>query len=65
MLSVRSPAGSARPPQFSVMLMDCSRLRWDVRELVRQLDRGAMDYDGLMYRMMSVESWKRDSERVE
>lgn len=40
--------GDGRPPQCSVMLMDCDRLRWDIRELVAQLDAGRLDYEQLM-----------------
>lgn len=37
--------------QFSVMLLDCSRLDWDVREIVGCLDRGEFSYEELMFDM--------------
>jgi hypothetical protein len=41
-------SGHPRPPQFSVMLMDCSHLRWDVTRIVRGLDEGEYTYEDLM-----------------
>lgn len=35
-------------PQFSVLLLDCDRLRWDLRELVTRLDQGILNYRDLM-----------------
>lgn len=35
--------------QFSVMLLDCSRLSWNIDEIVGNLDRGTFDYPGLMF----------------
>ncbi len=40
-----------RPKQFSVLLLDCSRLKWDLDEVVRGLDEGRYDYDLLMKEM--------------
>jgi hypothetical protein len=37
-----------RPRQFSVLLLDCSRLRWDIRKIVDGLDQGRYDYERLM-----------------
>ena len=34
--------------QLSVMLLDCDRLRWDVEEIVTDLDDGRYDYKALM-----------------
>jgi hypothetical protein len=58
MLSVAQPAGSGRRPQFSVMLIDCERLRWDVAELVARLDEDTYTYEQLMYEMKSVQDWE-------
>lgn len=58
MASATQPAGSGRRPQFSVMLIDCERLRWDVADLVRRLDAGEFNYSQLMYEMASVERWR-------
>lgn len=33
---------------YAVMLLDCERLRWDMREIVRGLDEGRYDYRQLM-----------------
>jgi hypothetical protein len=41
-------ADEGRPPQFSVMLMDCSRLDWDAATIVRELDAGKYTYEELM-----------------
>lgn len=35
--------------QFSVMLLDCSRLDWEIGEIVRRLDEGRLDYHGLLH----------------
>jgi len=51
LLTVQEPAGSWRRPQFSVMVLDCERLRWDVGELVQRLDAGRWTYEQFMYEM--------------
>lgn len=38
----------ARPKQFSVMLLDCDRLRWNPAEVVAGLDEGRYSYDELV-----------------
>lgn len=48
-LSAYSDSTSGRKPQFSVMLLDCSRLKWNINEIVSQLDSGALTYEQLMY----------------
>ena len=42
---------SGRKPQFSVMLLNCEALRWDLTEIVGALDRGELTYETLMYEM--------------
>jgi hypothetical protein len=37
-----------RPKQFAVLLLDCSRLKWDLDDIVRGLDEGRYNYDQLM-----------------
>jgi hypothetical protein len=37
-----------RPKQFSVLLLDCARLKWNVQEIVDGLDEGKYDYEHLM-----------------
>ena len=51
LLAVRDPDDTSRRPQFSVMLLDCQSLRWDIAEIVDSLDRGALTYEDLMYEM--------------
>lgn len=45
---------------YAVMLLDCERLRWDVREIVRGLDEGRYDYRQLMNDMCIVPTDKID-----
>lgn len=40
-----------RPGQFSVMLLDCTKLDWRIEEIVQSLDSGAINYKMLMYEM--------------
>ncbi len=40
--------------QMSVMMLDCSRLDWDIREIVRGLDEGKYDYRRLMFDLCVV-----------
>jgi hypothetical protein len=51
LLAVGDTAGTGRRPQFSVMLLDCARLDWDIRDIVRQLDTGELSYEELVYQM--------------
>ncbi len=44
-------ADPRRPKQFSVLLLDCERLRWNLPEIVRGLDAGSYDYDALVKEM--------------
>jgi hypothetical protein len=37
--------------RFSVLLLDCERLRWDINEIVASLDRGTLTYAQLMFDM--------------
>lgn len=48
------PPAQGRVPQFSVLLLDCAALDWDVREIVRGFDEGRYDYPALMQRMCIV-----------
>lgn len=60
LLAAREPDASGRKPQFSVMLLDCDRLRWDIREIVARLDSGALTYEKLMYEMAVAEHVSAD-----
>jgi len=51
LLAAREPGDSGRKPQFSVMLLDCAALRWDLTDIVARLDRGELTYETLMYEM--------------
>ncbi len=51
---------SKRYEQFSVLLLDCERLRWDIEEIVNKLDSGMLDYAGLMYKMEVASKIGRD-----
>jgi hypothetical protein len=51
LLSAWELAESSRRPQFSVMLLNCDALRWDLDEIVSRLDRGELTYETLMYEM--------------
>ena len=47
-----SPTG--RIPQYSVLLLDCERLRWDVKDIIEDLDAGRYVYKGLMHQFCIV-----------
>lgn len=47
--SAYSMSSSGRKPQYSVMLMNCSSLNWDIDEIVASLDSGDLSYEQLMY----------------
>lgn len=40
-----------RRPQFSVMLLDCERLQWQITEIIAMLDDGRLTYEHLMQDM--------------
>jgi len=42
---------NGRRGQFSVMLLDCGALRWNIDEIVSLLDSGELNYEQLMYEM--------------
>jgi hypothetical protein len=54
LLTVIEPAASGRAPQFSVMLIDCAKVPWDIRDIVRRLDSDELSYEDLMYRMAAA-----------
>ena len=43
-----------RRGQFSVMLLDCKALGWNIDQIVADLDAGLLDYEALMYEMCVV-----------
>lgn len=52
-------AGGARVPQFSVLLLNCEKLSWDVNEIVSGLDEGRYDYKQLMQKFCFVPEDKK------
>ena len=42
---------SGRRGQFSVLLMDCARLDWNIEQIIADLDSGKLNYTALMYEM--------------
>jgi hypothetical protein len=42
---------NSRRPHYSVMLLDCHSLRWNVDDIVAQLDKGQLSYHSLMNEM--------------
>jgi hypothetical protein len=59
-LAASSSGYTGRRPQFSVMLLDCNALDWDVRRIVSDLDAGALSYEDLMYRMTIADTVRAD-----
>lgn len=51
LLTVRELDVAGRRPQFSVMILDCERLDWDVQAIVAALDNGGLSYEQLMFEM--------------
>ncbi|MBW4613044.1 MAG: glycosyltransferase [Desmonostoc vinosum HA7617-LM4] len=55
LLSVYEPKDSGRPPQFSVMVINCEQLQWNVTELVQELERGRWTYEQFILEMAPAE----------
>jgi hypothetical protein len=51
LLSVSEPEGSGRASQFSVMVLDCENLKWNVEELVKGLEEGRWTYKQFVLEM--------------
>ena len=49
-------------PQMSVMVLDCGALRWDIEEIVADLDAGRYTYAELLFRMCIVPPDKIDAD---
>jgi hypothetical protein len=60
LLASRGARDSQRRPQFSVMLLNCELLKWDIQAIVKSLDEGQLTYDQLMYEMSMVERIRAD-----
>jgi hypothetical protein len=50
LLTVRN-RGLMGQAQFSVMLLNCATLDWDIRQIVEALDKGLLSYEQLMFEM--------------
>ena len=53
-LCVEQPTEKGRIRQYSVLLMDCAKLRWNIDEIVRGLDEGRYNYSQLMHEFCIV-----------
>lgn len=51
LLTVEPKKDSKRVLQFSVMLLDCDKLKWSAQDVVDMLDRGELNYHTLMREM--------------
>ncbi|KPQ36436.1 MAG: LPS:glycosyltransferase [Phormidesmis priestleyi Ana] len=51
LLSVPELPDSGRSPQYSVMLLNCDQLKWQVAQLVGELDRGTWTYKQFVMEM--------------
>jgi lipopolysaccharide biosynthesis glycosyltransferase len=49
--TAKAGAPKKRKKQCAVMLLDCSRLDWDIARIVADMDAGRYDYEQLMYEM--------------
>jgi len=59
-LQTVAEGGKGRRGQFSVMLLDCAALGWDIDAIVASLDRGELNYEQLMYEMCVARRVGRD-----
>jgi hypothetical protein len=53
-LCAEHPGKNGRVRQYSVMLMNCAKLRWNIEEVVAGFDDGKYDYARLMYEFCIV-----------
>lgn len=56
LLSARDVKEGGRKPQYSVMLLDCAHLDWNIADIVNALDGGTLSYESLMYDMCVAKS---------
>ena len=63
-LAVAGDPKLGRVPQFSVMLLDCASLDWNIRDIVGRLDVGELSYEDLMYRMVLSQKIRADVPRI-
>ena len=55
LLSVKEIPGSRRRSQFSVMLLNCDKLKWKVEDLVQKVLDDKMTYESLVYQMKAAD----------
>jgi hypothetical protein len=60
LLAASNRGDSERKPQFSVMLLDCGALGWDIRDIVARLDSGELNYARLMFEMAVAKNIRAD-----
>lgn len=51
LFTVKKKGDAGRDLQFSVMLLDCDKLKWSVNDIVAMLDNGELNYHSLMKEM--------------
>lgn len=56
---LREQQGGKRIPQYSVMLLDCEKLRWNAVDLVKSLEADGMDYAKLMFEFSMMPADKK------
>lgn len=59
-LAVAEPRSTGRMSKFSVMLLDCDSLNWDVRDIVDEMDAGKLSYENLMLEMSVAKNIRAD-----
>ena len=60
LLTVRPSEAGRRRPQFSVMVLNCNTLDWDIISIVRALDEGRISYEQLVHQMSWVNCIRDD-----
>jgi hypothetical protein len=51
LLTVSEPIASGRKSQFSVMVINCERLTWNIENLIQKLDLGEWSYEEFVHEM--------------
>ena len=64
LLAVAGDPALGRASQFSVMLLDCAALDWNIRDIVRRLDAGGLSYEDLMFHMVVGQKIRADVPRT-
>jgi len=56
LLSIKQPEFTGRPDQFSVMVLNCDALTWNVAEMIEGMDQGKWSYGDIMHKMIHAKS---------